>query len=167
MRTDYTNYIQLEINDTIRKKCKYLCDIENLIATYFHKYKFLDIKYDENSYHRYYSVDLVLETFKEKNIEIYLSESSDGNIYIDFYRINNKKFNKFIILLDFLDQRDFENLTKYIEDNQRIKNDDNTIENVKTFLMKIIEIFSIEEMDKLLHTDYWADDIWLNWRRYY
>ncbi len=167
MRTDYTNYIQLEINDTIRKKCKYLYDIENLIATYFYKYKFLDIKYDENPHYSYYSLKLVLETFKEKNIEIYLSESTNGNIYIKFDQINNKKLNKFINLLDFLDQRDFENLTKYIEDNQRIKNDDNTIEKVKTFLMKIIEIFSIEEMDKLLHTDYWADDIWYNWRRYY
>lgn len=170
MECSTIEFLKLEKNNTIREKNTYLVNIENEILLFFCKYKIINIKYFSTSDLLRVGMHIVWETYNHKQMDLYVHQEKDGRIHITLEKISKTSMpvSTSIRFIDYLSQRNYMQLYHELQEYKYLgtTEDSYTIihNNLDRYLKKITEIFDINEVDLLMHTDYWTNNVCFDWR---
>ena len=157
------NFIQLEINNNIRCKCKFLHMIEEIVLNTFKSYRINNIKYnaDNGLCSKYLYIDL--KTHNNKTVLLSFVERNTDGIFIWPPHINYEDLqtHSTIILYNYLKYRGL--IKEKAEfDKYRIFGNINSSkeeinEKLHNYFEVLLSVLKIDEVDKLIHTDYWIE----------
>ncbi len=166
MRNNIIEYFLLELNNTIRKKNNILFLFECILLKTYNKYQVVNIEYISNQTTQN-ALNIYLKTSYNKLLCFNVTEYING-YYISIPFIININPYLSIRYYDFCEQRNLIELFNKINKSSYLGNNQNTttaLTNKLVEYIKILEDFlTLEEVDKILHTDYWPDDIIYDWR---
>jgi hypothetical protein len=167
MRSSIIDFIKLEQNDSTRLKNKQLKLIVELIIDEFNKYQLINVEFNEGTTDNN-SVNIIFKTSNNKYITFYIREDID-NFHISLFDIRklNPKFDN-IFVYDYCQCRKQEKIFEKLRNFANIKKQMCTTDYIKcqtlNYSNSLKDFFNLEEVDKILHTDYWPDDIIHDWR---
>lgn len=155
------NFIQLEINNSIRSKCKFLHTIETTVLNTFNSYIINNIKYNADNNMSSIYIYIELKTHNNKYMLLSFVEREFDGVFIwpPHIRYEDFKTNSTIILYNYLKYRGF--MKERVEfDKYRIFGNINSSneeikEKLNNYLEVLLSVLKIDEIKKLLHTDYW------------
>lgn len=167
MRSSIIDFIKLEKNDSTRLKNKHLKLIVELIIDEFNKYQLINVEFNEGTTDNN-SVNIIFKTSNNKYITFYIREDID-NFHISLFDIRKLNPNlDNIFVYDYCQCRKqekiFEKLCSLAHVKKTIYNSDQIKSQTLDYCKSLKDFFSLEEIDKILHTDYWPDDIIHDWR---
>ena len=157
------NFIQLEINNNIRCKCKFLYKIEEIVSNTFRSYIINNIKYNANKDISSIYLYIELKTHNNKTILLSFVERNTDGIFIWPPHINYEDLqtHSTIILYNYLKYRGL--IKEKAEfDKYRILGNINSSneeinEKLHNYLEVLLSVLKIDEVEKLIHTDYWIE----------
>lgn len=150
---------QLELNNSIRKKSKFLSIMENTIIELFKGYEVYNITYSANQDMSGKYLDIEFKTAINRILRLQLVERNNEGIFIWAPLIIST--HSTIDLYDFLKYR--EHWNKYDEFNKyrifgNINSSNEEInEKLHNYLEVLFSVLKIDEVEKLIHTDYWIE----------
>lgn len=166
MRSSIIEFIKLEHNDSIRDKNKHLSMIESLFLSSFKKYKPINIEYIEQNEDDY-TLNLVFCCSTNKYICFEINEDSEEYTF-SLPQIYNKQLDSYINTYDFCMQQNevviYEKLCETMTISKQRISTRTLSTQIQNHLENLLYFTNIEEVDKILHTDYWAEDIEHDWR---
>lgn len=166
MRDSVVEFIRLELNHNIRNTNKVLSFIESILLSTYEKYKVINIEYISPGI-KIYGFHIYFQSFRNKlicfRIQVY-----QGGYYISMPHITRITPYATIRIIDFCQQRNFAEILDNIHKMSFLGDNENTEVDIKRNLIRFIQIntefLALEEVDKMLHSDYWAEDIYFDWR---
>lgn len=170
MKCSTIDFLKLEKNNTIRESNTYLANIENELLLFFKRYKVKNINYFATSDLLRIGMHIVWETYTYKQVDLYIHQEKDSRIHITIKEIYNTSMpaGASIRFQDYLNQRNYMQLYNELQKCSYVgtvkESYDAIHNNLVTYFRKITEIFDINEVDMLMHTDYWTNDVCLDWR---
>lgn len=166
MRDSVVEFIRLELNHNIRNTNKILSFIERFLLNTYKKYQFTKVEYISNQATRN-AFNIHFQTFRNKLICFNVTEYNDGYYISMPFIIKDNPYDT-IRYYDYCQQRNLIELSDRINKLSYLGNNLCSIIDIKMgiedYIKAISNFFNLEELDKILHTDYWPDDIIYDWR---